>query len=66
MNGFATDYVMEIREEVRALAIIYPHFGVRQSSERIMDEEKDDVASNITLNNGRMAKWFENKRKLSW
>ncbi|AET67839.1 hypothetical protein Desor_2237 [Desulfosporosinus orientis DSM 765] len=51
LRGISTEYIMEVREEPDALAIIYPHFSIRESIKDLMSsyetEEKHDVKLTI-------------------
>lgn len=51
VKGVSTDYIIEVREEQDALAIVYPHFTVRQSIKELIPiskiQEKQDVKLNI-------------------
>lgn len=51
VKGISTEYIMEVRSEPDALAIIYPHFSLRESTRELMsdsqNQEKEDVKLTI-------------------
>ncbi|MDK2879800.1 MAG: hypothetical protein PWR06_2516 [Thermoanaerobacteraceae bacterium] len=48
-KGVATDYIVEIRKEDDALAIIYPHFSIRESSKEIPPINKVEQEKSVKL-----------------
>lgn len=55
-KGISTDYLMEIREEKDSIALIYPHFSIRQSLKNIFENINIIEENTVKLNIGE-AKW---------
>lgn len=59
-EGYATDYVIDVREEPDTLVIGYPHFSIRQSTKDIVLRNDEYVEKVISSSIGDLTWLMEN------